>query len=168
MKKAKKLVHWKWKSSYVINPTLPEDKRRRHNRVFFGLKMIFFKRHLPVVWGGEDQWGNQLSWLVFTGVAGARALSRSFGEISELVLRESGEAASWPRGRGATQLATASAWSLHPVRLRVAAAASLLAWAGVTTVGGGERSPRQNEHWRSLSKAPRHHWQAHNKAGSVW
>lgn len=77
------------------------------------------------MWGTRGE--NQVSWLVLTRVADARALSRSFGEISELVRRESGETASWPGGRGATQLAAVSAWSLRPAREQGAAAASLLA-----------------------------------------
>lgn len=157
MKKAKKWLHWKWKSSYVINLALPEDKRKRHDGDSpVQKKTIFHTSPAGGCGGGEG--GNQVSWLVFTRVAGARALSRSFGEISELVLRESGETASWPEGRGATQLAAMSAWSLRPAREQGAAAASLLArLESHQSQGEKKRSPRQNGRKRSLSKAPQHH-----------
>lgn len=76
-------------------------------------------------------------------------LPRSFGEISESVHSDSGETVSWPRGKGATQLAVLSVWSLLPLGTG-GSRCQLVRLAEVTSVAT-IRSPRHNG-WKVLEQ----------------
>lgn len=79
-------------------------------------------------------------------------LPRSFWEISESLHSDSWETVSWPRGKGATQLAVLSVWSLLPL-VTGGSRCQLVRLAEVTSVAT-IRSPRHNG-WKVLEQGTR-------------